>query len=144
MHTHILDCILDYGPVYSFWLFIFERYNDLLGKIVTNQRSVEIQIMRKFTSEQFLRHLELPAQFGDSFLPLFEKLNINNTGMLGSALDDMKTKEVIETSMLAIGPVQKNDSRWSIEDGKTVYELRCPHSLENLDEEDLAFIKKCI
>ena len=23
LHTHLVDCILDYGPVYSFWLFIF-------------------------------------------------------------------------------------------------------------------------
>ena len=26
MHSHLADCILDYGPVYSFWLFSFERY----------------------------------------------------------------------------------------------------------------------
>ena len=24
LHMHLLDCILDYGPVYSFWLFSFE------------------------------------------------------------------------------------------------------------------------
>ena len=23
LHTHLVDCILDYGPVYSFWLFSF-------------------------------------------------------------------------------------------------------------------------
>ncbi|XP_028416158.1 uncharacterized protein LOC114539750 [Dendronephthya gigantea] len=142
MHTHILDCILDYGPVYSFWLFSFERYNGLLGEIVTNQRSVEVQLMRKFTSEQFVRNLELPVQFGDSFLPIFEKLNIKNTGTLASELEDMKTKEVIETSMLAIGPVRKNDSRWRIDERKTVYELRCPYSLESLDAEDLALITR--
>ena len=25
MHIHLADCVLDYGPVYSFWLFSFER-----------------------------------------------------------------------------------------------------------------------
>ena len=30
MHTHLADCVLDYGPVYSFWLFSFERYNGIL------------------------------------------------------------------------------------------------------------------
>ena len=24
LHTHLLDCITDYGPVYAFWLFSFE------------------------------------------------------------------------------------------------------------------------
>ena len=24
LHSHLKECILDYGPVYSFWLFAFE------------------------------------------------------------------------------------------------------------------------
>ena len=31
MHTHLVECIMDYGPVYAFWLFSFERYNGILG-----------------------------------------------------------------------------------------------------------------
>lgn len=27
MHCHISDCIKDFGPLTSFWLFLFERYN---------------------------------------------------------------------------------------------------------------------
>jgi hypothetical protein len=27
MHLHIKDCMLDYGPLYSFWCFPFERLN---------------------------------------------------------------------------------------------------------------------
>ena len=27
MHLHIKDCLLDYGPLYSFWCFSFERLN---------------------------------------------------------------------------------------------------------------------
>ena len=49
LHTHLVNCILDYGPVYSFWLFSFERYNGMIGDYGTNQRAVEIQLMRKFT-----------------------------------------------------------------------------------------------
>ena len=30
---HIPDCCRDYGPVYSFWLFPFERLNGYIGKI---------------------------------------------------------------------------------------------------------------
>lgn len=45
LHTHVVDCIKDYGPVYSFWLFSFERCNGLLGNFRTNQRSVELQLI---------------------------------------------------------------------------------------------------
>lgn len=41
LHAHLKECILDYGPLHSFWLFSFERYNGILGKIATNNRSVE-------------------------------------------------------------------------------------------------------
>ena len=32
LHTHLVESILDYGPVYLFWLFSFERYNGTLGE----------------------------------------------------------------------------------------------------------------
>jgi len=32
---HIPDCCRDYGPIYSFWLFPFERLNGYIGKIFT-------------------------------------------------------------------------------------------------------------
>lgn len=35
---HILECILDYGPVYVFQLFAMERMNGLLGDYPTNNR----------------------------------------------------------------------------------------------------------
>ena len=30
---HICECIMDYGPVYLFWCFSYERMNGLLGKL---------------------------------------------------------------------------------------------------------------
>ena len=29
MQCHLCDCVRDYGPLHSFWLFSFERYNGL-------------------------------------------------------------------------------------------------------------------
>src|ERR1700722_19290004 len=29
---HIVDCCKNYGPLYSFWCFSFERINGILGK----------------------------------------------------------------------------------------------------------------
>ena len=58
LHAHILSCIKDYGPIYSFWLFSFERYNGLLGGFRTNQRSVELQLMRTFLSDLYIHDLK--------------------------------------------------------------------------------------
>jgi len=45
---HLKDCILDYGSVYGFWCFSFERFNGILGKYHSNNHSITIQVMRKF------------------------------------------------------------------------------------------------
>lgn len=31
MHCHLKSVILDFGPLYAFWLFSYERYNGILG-----------------------------------------------------------------------------------------------------------------
>ena len=31
---HIADCCRDYGPLYSFWCFSFERMNGILGRLL--------------------------------------------------------------------------------------------------------------
>ena len=36
LHCHLKECIEDYGPIYSFWCFAFERYNGNLGSTATN------------------------------------------------------------------------------------------------------------
>ena len=35
---HIPDCCRDYGPIYSYWLFPFERLNGYIGKVLTLHR----------------------------------------------------------------------------------------------------------
>ena len=63
LHAHLCECIQDYGPIYSFWLFSFERYNGMLGNFPNNQRSIEIQLMRRFQTE-----LELPSALALAFI----------------------------------------------------------------------------
>ena len=52
LHCHLKQCILDYGPATSFWLFAFERMNGCLGSFHTNNQAVEVQLFRKFLSKQ--------------------------------------------------------------------------------------------
>ena len=77
MHSHLADCILDYGPVYSFWLFSFERYNGILGAYSTNNKSVELQLIRKFLRDQLLRDFELPQEYGNHFKELIDRLSLH-------------------------------------------------------------------
>ena len=45
LHCHLKECILDFGPIHSFWCFSFERYNGILGDLPNNNRSIEVQVM---------------------------------------------------------------------------------------------------
>lgn len=117
LHTHLVDCILDYGPVYSFWLFSFERYNGIIGDYGTNQRSVEIQLMRKFTSNQFVQDLPLPTEFQEQFKPVMERLVSRQSGSLQEycSNEENTSRNLIMSSMLSIGPVHRGQF-WSAED----------------------------
>ena len=63
LHCHLQECIRDYGPIHSFWLFSFERYNGILGNYQTNNRSIEIQLMRRFKYEN--QNATPPDEFHD-------------------------------------------------------------------------------
>lgn len=67
LHCHLVECVRDYGPIFGFWLFSFERYNGMLGKFPNNQKHIEFQLMQRFETEMQLYSLSLPQQFHDSF-----------------------------------------------------------------------------
>ena len=56
-HLHLKKCITNYGPIHAFWLFSFERYNGILGSYHTNQRAIEIQVMRKFCNDMTVKSI---------------------------------------------------------------------------------------
>lgn len=51
-HLHLKECIQDFGPTYSFWLFSFERMNGLLGSRLTNHWNIETQLLARFLEYQ--------------------------------------------------------------------------------------------
>ena len=57
MHCHLATCMKDFGPLQSFWLFSFERYNGILGNQPTNNRSIELQLIKRFVRDSI--HLDL-------------------------------------------------------------------------------------
>ena len=51
LHAHLAECIKDYGPMSSFWLFSLERFNGILGDEPTNNRSIEVQLVTCFLKD---------------------------------------------------------------------------------------------
>lgn len=51
MHCHLAACLREFGPIHSFWLFPFERYNGILEGQPSNNRSIEMQLMRRFQND---------------------------------------------------------------------------------------------
>ena len=47
-HAHLKACIEDYGPIHSFWVLAFERYNGILESLPNNSRCIEPQMMQWF------------------------------------------------------------------------------------------------
>lgn len=58
--THIFEQILDYGPVYGFWTFLFERLNKILKSYSVNNRDggeLEVTFFREFSCEVRIRKM---------------------------------------------------------------------------------------
>ena len=68
MSCHIRECILDYGPLNHFWLFAFERFNGILGQLPNNNRSVEVQMMRRFLADTAVMRTPFPTEFNEEFI----------------------------------------------------------------------------
>lgn len=52
LHGHLYDCIVDFGPIYSFWCFSFKRYNGIFEHFQTYNRDVAAQLFRRFLTTQ--------------------------------------------------------------------------------------------
>ena len=67
LHLHLKECLLDYGPVQSFWCYPFERLNGVMGKYHTNNNIIELQIMEKFLTEQKIKSLIFTSEAAGTF-----------------------------------------------------------------------------
>ncbi len=68
MTCHLRECVEDFGPVHSYWLFAFERINGYLGDYQTNFKGIEVTLMRKFLADRELatKAMGLPESFYES------------------------------------------------------------------------------
>ena len=86
MHGHLRDVVLDYGPIHEFWCYSFERFNGVLGKQPSSNRSIEPQLLKQFLLNNTSGSFDFPEEFGDDF----HSLDLNNSqksSLQGSVLD---------------------------------------------------------
>ena len=74
MHCHLRDCILDVGPLYSFWCFSFERYNGILENMKKTWNAPERQLIHKFCNLQNLAGVSIPANSPHELVQCFSQV----------------------------------------------------------------------
>lgn len=98
LHGHLRDCILDFGPVYSFWLFAFERLNGVLGSYHTNCHDISLQLMRRFMSSTLHGIHNWPLEYKEDLAQLvvrhrYQKGSLQSTS-LEQALQQYQTETI--------------------------------------------------
>lgn len=88
LHGHIKDCIRDFGPVYAFWLFSFERLNGILGSYHTNNHDISLQLMRRFMVSHDYGISNWPEEYKSEFVPLISKCKYNKGSLVFDSLED--------------------------------------------------------
>ena len=91
MHTHLHECIMDFGPSHGFWLFAFESYNGLIGK-QSNNRSI---FMQRFID--YHKPLLFPNKHQKEFSNLFSRQRV--VGTLSEMLSKTPTTTPHSTSL---------------------------------------------
>ena len=135
LHVHLADCIFHYGPVCGFWLFSFERYNGILGEYYTNNKSIELQLVRKFTKAQVISNLEFPDECNSDFQPLLDK--VKNPANLNDLCTDRST--ILNLLKLCDVSIDVANELWfNVE----AFSFGAPHTIEMLDPDELTYLRE--
>ena len=118
LHAHLTECILDYGPVYSFWLFSFERYNGLLGKTPTNKRNIEIQFMNRFCRDSIVISKSLPQEASSMFSPIIQQLKSANASR--GVLNEMVSCDYFPLLKMSSRYVNYSETDWRVYDNSPI------------------------
>ena len=93
LHTHLKQCMQDFGPAYCFWLYSYERYNGSIAAVPTNNKLVSVQFMRKFLHKCHMDNCEWPGNF-----PVLQ--NILNSDMKCALSGTLKTVDIDGDKMM--------------------------------------------
>lgn len=97
MHMHLKDCCYDYGSIYGFWCFAFERCNGILGSFQTNNRNIESQIMKRYIFQQQVFKLQFPIEFKD----VSDLLNLSNYEKGSLKVEEVSPDQIVKLNALS-------------------------------------------
>ena len=120
LHAHLADCIRDFGPVYSFWLFSFERLNGILGSYHTNCHDISLQLMRHFTSVAFYSIHNWPVEYKEELYPLISE-HYYSDGSLQSASFELVMQECKVDNVKELPPV--HELGWELHQKNSLQQL---------------------
>lgn len=105
LHAHLSECILQYGPVYSFWLFAFERMNGILGSFQTNSVDISVQLMHRFLNIHTYSERNWPDEFKSEFSVLIDRCQYNK-----GSLSQVQFSKLVnsETEIRPLPPVHES------------------------------------
>ena len=122
-------------PVTGFWLFSFERYNGILGDFCTNNKSIELQLMRKFTKDQMVCNLEFPEGFKNQLQPLLTKFkDAANSNLLFA-----NRGVILRMLTLADDAIDVSNELWF---DTSSFSFGAPHTIDNFDEDEFGYLKE--
>lgn len=88
LHNHLKDCIEDYGPVYAFWLFSYERLNGIMGSYHTNGKNISAQLFSRFLDYKDFAPFNWPTDFHDDFFPLLKQCQYNRGSLMQGTIEE--------------------------------------------------------
>lgn len=136
LHAHLKECILDFGPVYAFWLFSFERENGILGSYSVNNRDMEIQVMRKFIREMAVFDINMPDKYGEKFLPILK--SVSASGSDRGTLKETYVSGEYDMITMSSPTFNFNDATdWSIQNMQIQIPVKTRASLTQFEQNNL-------
>ena len=105
LHVHLKECFMDFGPVYSFWLFALERLNGILGSYHTNCHDISLQLMRQFTSHLHYVTPNWPDEYQDELRPLLQNHHCQQGSPQATTFEEMLQQPDLNNSIKPLPPV---------------------------------------
>ena len=99
MHLH--GHLADYGPVYAFWCFAFERLNGILGSYHLNNHHISAQFMQQFLDSNIYAPINWPGEYIHDYFPLSNQFSYQKGSLQQATIET----EIATGSDLTFSPL---------------------------------------
>jgi hypothetical protein len=89
LSLYLRECANDYGPLYSFWCFSFERMNGILGSLPNSNRNIEPELIKRLLNDK-----QIDLIGSKNTTKGFELLNYRQSVGSLSEMDQFSTNEL--------------------------------------------------